>query len=55
MKVRNRKDQVPRKPRVPTTGEGADSALEALKKKRLPAPGDNPPGPPAKKAEPSPR
>jgi len=33
----NKEDEAPRKPRVPTSGEGADSALDALKKKRVPA------------------
>jgi hypothetical protein len=45
MTARNKKDDAPRKPRVPSSGEGADSALDALKKKRVPAPAPNPSSP----------
>jgi hypothetical protein len=45
----NKKDQAPHKPRVPSSGEGADSALDALKKKRVPAPAPQPSGPPPPK------
>jgi hypothetical protein len=49
MTAGNKKDQPPRKPRVPSSGEGADSALDALKKKRLPTPAPAPTGPPSQK------
>jgi hypothetical protein len=50
MTAGNKKDDAPRKPRVPSSGEGADSALDALKKTRVPAPTPNPSGPPPPKA-----
>jgi hypothetical protein len=46
MTAGNKKDQPPRKARVPSSGEGADSALEALKKKRVPTPPPSPAAPP---------
>jgi hypothetical protein len=50
MTAGNKKDDAPRKPRVPSSGEGADSALDALKKKRVPAPAPHPSSPPLPKS-----
>jgi hypothetical protein len=49
MTAENGKEQPPRQPGVPSSGEGADSALEALKKKRVQPPPPTPTGPPADK------
>jgi hypothetical protein len=49
MTAENKKDQTPPRPAVPSSGEGADSALDALKKKRVPPPAPTPSAPPGKK------
>jgi hypothetical protein len=49
MTAENKKDQTPPRPTVPSSGEGADSALDALKKKRVPPPAPTPSAPPGKK------
>jgi hypothetical protein len=50
MTAGNKKDPPAREPPVPSSGEGADSALDALKKKRVPAPSPPPAGQPPGKA-----
>jgi len=46
---KDKKDEAPRKAGVPSSGEGADSALDALRKKRVPAPAPHPSGTPPPK------
>jgi len=50
MAAGNKKDEAPRKKtRIPSSGEGADSALDALKKMRVPPPAPQPSSPPRRK------
>jgi hypothetical protein len=49
MSAEKKKDPTQPQPAVPSSGEGADSALEALKKKRVPPWAPAPSAPPGKK------